>query len=57
MQALYSSLENSVNINSIGGNGKDSCLNKEISGSGGFIYVLLVIALVVFLLRVIRREA
>ncbi len=57
MQALYPSLENSVNINSIGGNGKDSCLNKEISSTGGFIHVLLVTALVVFLLRVIRREA
>jgi hypothetical protein len=38
IQALYPSLENSVNINSVdGGNAKDSPLKKEISNSGGFI--------------------
>jgi hypothetical protein len=38
IQALYPSLENSVNINSVGGgNAKDSPLQKEISNSGGII--------------------
>jgi Domain of Unknown Function (DUF748) len=37
IQALYPSLENSVNINSVGDNGKDSSLKEEISNSGGFI--------------------
>jgi len=38
IQALYPSLENSVNINSVdGGKAKDSPLQKEISNSGGII--------------------
>ncbi len=38
IQALYPSLENSVNINSVdGGNAKDSPLKKEISNSGDII--------------------
>ncbi len=35
IQALYPSLENSVSINSLGKDSKDSHLNKEIAGSGG----------------------
>jgi hypothetical protein len=37
IQALYPSLENSININSIGGDTKNSQMNKEISSSGGII--------------------
>ena len=37
IQALYPSLENSVNINSVGRNAKDSPLQKEISNSGSII--------------------
>ncbi len=37
IQALYPSLENSVNINSVGGDAKNSTLKQEISNSGGFI--------------------
>jgi uncharacterized protein DUF748 len=35
IQALYPSLENSININSVGGDKKDSPLKQEISSSGG----------------------